>query len=150
MVNQVEAGRTQPTYRVGKRIFDYLEKVQMQNQKRVEEICNKPVVSLGPKDTVDDAMRKMKNRQISQIPILKGGTCIGLVTEDRIATLTGSDSDKTMRLERVIESPPPTVHVGHPANPMKNLLSFSKCILVMQNRKIFGIITSQDLFKLIE
>lgn len=151
MLNQIESNKAKPSYGTAKKIFEFLDKKQYKNQKTAGQICNKPLFSLTLSHTLGDAIREMEKRGISQIPILKGNTCEGMITDDGITVLINSEKfDKSTRLSRILEHEPPTVPPNHPANPLRHLIATSKCILVSEKGKIIGIITSQDLHKLIE
>ena len=149
MLNLIEKKNAKPSYDTAKRIFEFLDKMQYKNQKKAGEICAKPVFSLKSSDTLGDAIREMKKREISQIPILDGNTCKGMITEDGIIRINPDSFDRSTRLIRILEPEPPIVSSNYPANPLKYLIHISKCILVTAKGKIIGIITSQDLHKLI-
>lgn len=149
MLNLIESKKAKPSYDTAKKIFEYLDKIQYKNQKKAGEICARPVFSLKKSNTLGEAIREMKKREISQIPILDGNICEGMITEDGIIGINPESFDRSTRLVRILESEPPIVSANHPANPLKFLIGTSKCILVSEKGKITGIITSQDLHKLI-
>ena len=151
MLNQIENHVTQPSYKTAKKIFQYLEKMKWQDQKKAGEICAKPVFTLKPTDTVRDAVKEMRRRQISQIPVFSGTQCKGMITEDGITALIDSESfDKATRLQRILESTPPMVPSDYPATPLTSMIRFSKCVLVTEDGTLVGIITAQDLHKLLQ
>ena len=63
---------------------DYARKVILQgrssNTTAVREIMTAPVVTLSPDRSVDDAMRLMTERRIRHLPIVAGGTVLGVVS----------------------------------------------------------------------
>jgi CBS domain-containing protein len=46
----------------------------------LEEVCSANLVSLGPEDSVDDAVRIMRDRAIRRIPVVEAGKAIGIVS----------------------------------------------------------------------
>lgn len=46
----------------------------------IKEICSKQLVSLKPDDSVDEAVRVMRERAIRRIPVMDGGKPVGIVS----------------------------------------------------------------------
>jgi len=133
MINQIESGRSQPSYETAKRIFDSL--------------------ALKPSNTLHDAIKKMRKFSISQVPVFVGSDPVGIVTEDNIVrhiSDVGESELKNAKLEDVMEPAPPVVDFDTPANTLVPLIRFSKCILVSKKSKIYGIITATDTLKMME
>lgn len=63
---------------------DYARKVILKGRSSqstaVREIMTAPVITIGPDDTVDAAMRLMTERRIRHLPVLRGGKLIGVVS----------------------------------------------------------------------
>lgn len=43
------------------------------------EICSHDLVSLSPDDSVDDAVRLMRERAVRRLPVVEGGQAVGIV-----------------------------------------------------------------------
>ena len=70
MINQIESGRSQPSYETAKKIFESLANREgSRSTHTAGEICSKNIVTMKPNNTLDDAITKMKQSSISQIPI---------------------------------------------------------------------------------
>jgi predicted transcriptional regulator len=154
MINQIESGRSQPSYETAKKIFDNLSTLEGKSSSHIAgDFCSKEIVKLRPDNSLNDAIKKMRQRSISQIPIFDGREPIGVVTEDGIVKHI-SDNDekhlKRIKLSEVMESIPPIVDYQTPAKTLVPLIRFSKCILVSKNSKVYGIITASDTLKLME
>lgn len=154
MINQIESGRSQPSYETARKIFDNLATLEGKSSShKVGDFCSKEIVKLKPNNSLHDAIKKMRSRSISQIPIFNGKEPVGIVTEDGIVKQL-SDSDeshwKNIRLDEVMEPIPPIVDYETPANTLVPLIRFSKCILVSKKSKIIGIITASDTLKMME
>lgn len=154
MINQIESGRSQPSYETAKRIFDSLANLEGKSSShRAGEFCSRDIVKLKPSNTLHDAIKKMRNVSISQIPIFNGNEPVGVVTEESIVKYisdVGESELKNVKLENVMEPVPPIVDYDTPANSLVPLIRFSKCILVSKKSKIFGIITATDTLKMME
>jgi predicted transcriptional regulator len=154
MINQIESGRSQPSYETAKRIFDNLATLEGKSSShKAGDFCSKEIVKLKPTNSLHDAIKKMRTQSISQIPIFDGTEPVGIVTEDGIVKHL-SDSDetkwKTIKLKEVMEPIPPIVDFDTPANTLVPLIRFSKCILVSKKSKVMGIITATDTLKMME
>ncbi len=154
MINQIESGRSQPSYETAKRIFDNLAALEGKSSShKAGDFCSKDIVKLKPSNTLHDAIKKMRKLSISQILVFVGNDPVGLVTEDSIVkhiSDAGESELKNAKLEDVMEPVPPVVDFDTPANSLVPLIRFSKCILVSKKSKIYGIITATDALKMIE
>ena len=134
MINQIESGRSQPSYETAKRIFDSL-------------------ANLEGKSSSHDAIKKMHESSISQIPIFNGHEPVGVISEDGIVRHLadlGEAELKNAKLADTMEPVPPIVDYDTPANVLVPLIRYSKCILVSKKSKIMGIITASDTLKMME
>jgi len=154
MINQIESGRSQPSYETAKRIFDNLAALEGRSSShKAGDFCSKDIIKLKPSNTLHDAIKKMRKLSISQIPVFVGSDPVGLVTEDSIVkhiSDAGESELKNAKLEDVMEPVPPVVDFDTPANSLVPLIRFSKCILVSKKSKIYGIITATDALKMVE
>ena len=153
MINQIESGRSKPSYDTAKKIFENLAILEGESSSHVAgEICKTPVEKMKPSQTINDAVKKMNEMAISQIPIFDGSEPVGVVSEEglvkKLAT-TNTRQWKKTQLKDVMTSVPPILNYDTPANTLGPLLQFTKCILVSKNSKIVGIITASDTLRMI-
>ena len=65
MINQIESGRSQPSYETAKKIFDSLGKLEGESSSHTAgDFCSKDIVKLKPTNTLHDAIKKCKNYQL--------------------------------------------------------------------------------------
>jgi predicted transcriptional regulator len=153
MINQIESGRCQPSYSTARKIFEVLWSLESQSSMKAGDICSKTIAKLKTTDTLHDAIKKMQEFSISQIPVFDGTEVVGLITEDGLVKhLLDSDESqrKKIKLSEVMESRPPIVDYNIPVKTLVTLVRFSKCILVSKHSKIIGIITASDTLKMME
>lgn len=154
MINQIESGRSQPSYDTAKRIFDSLANLEGKSSShKAGDFCSKDVVKLKPSNTLHDAIKKMHESSISQIPIFNGAELVGMISEDGIVKHladVGESELKNAKLADTMEPVPPIVDYDTPANVLVPLIRYSKCILVSKKSKIIGIITASDTLKMME
>ena len=60
MINQIESGRSKPSYDTAKKIFENLAILEGESSSHVAgEICKTPVEKMKPTQTINDAIKKM-------------------------------------------------------------------------------------------
>ena len=154
MINQIESGRSQPSYETAKKIFDSLATLEGKSSShKAGDFCSKEIVKLKPTNTLHDAIKKMHKFSISQIPVFEGKDPVGVVSEDGIMKHladVGESELKQAKIKETMDSIPPIVDYDTPANVLVPLIRFSKCILVTKDSKIVGIITASDTLKMME
>ena len=154
MINQIESGRSQPSYETAKKIFDSLSNLEGRSSSHTAgDFCSKDIVKLKPTNTLHDAIKKMHNLSISQIPVFDGPDLVGVVSEDGIVKHladVGEAELKNAKLSETMDPVPPIVDYNTPANVLVPLIRYSKCILVSKKSKIIGIITASDTLKMME
>lgn len=154
MINQIESGRSQPSYDTAKKVFDSLANLEGKSSShKAGDFCSKDVVKLKPNNTLHDAIKKMHESSISQIPIFNGTELVGVISEDGIVKHladVGESELKNAKLVDTMEPVPPIVDYDTPANILVPLIRYSKCILVSKKSKIIGIITASDTLKMME
>jgi predicted transcriptional regulator len=154
MINQIESGRSQPSYETAKKIFENLAKLEGDSSSHIAgDFCSKDIAKLKPTNTLHDAVKKMHELSISQIPIFDNSEIVGLISENGIikhlADL-GEAELKKAKLYDTMEPIPPIVDYDTPANVLVPLIRYSMCILVSKKSKIVGIITASDTLKMME
>ena len=154
MINQIESGRSQPSYETAKRIFDSLANLEDKSSlHKAGDFCSRDIAKLKSSNTLHDAIKKMRKLSISQIPVFNINDPVGLVTEDSIVKHLSDTVEaelKNIKLEDVMEAVPPIIDFNTPANIVIPLIRFSKCILISNKSKIVGIITVTDTLKMME
>lgn len=153
MINQIESGRCQPSYATARKIFEALWSLDSQSSTKAGNICSKDIAKIKSTDSLHDAIKKMQELSISQIPVFDGNDVVGLITEDGIVKHL-LDSDETQRkrikISEIMDSSPPIVDYDTPVKTLVSLIRYSKCVLVSKHSKIIGIITASDTLKLVE
>lgn len=153
MINQIESGRCQPSYSTAKKIFEVLGSLENQSSMKAGDICSKEITKLKTTDSLHDAIKKMQDHSISQIPVFDGNVPVGVVSDDGIMKHladVGESELKHAKLSETMDPPPPIVDYDTPANALVPLIRFSKCILVSKKSKFVGIITASDTLKMME
>jgi signal-transduction protein with cAMP-binding, CBS, and nucleotidyltransferase domain len=54
-------------------------------QVKAAEICSEPLVTVGPNDAIDDAIRAMRQKSIRRLPVVRDGKTLGIVSMGDLA-----------------------------------------------------------------
>ena len=154
MINQIESGRSKPSYDTARRIFEALAGREASAiSQTAGSLCSEDIVRLDVQDTLHDAVRRMRQHSISQIPVFAGKDPVGVVTEDGIVRHLAGGGEAGLKgtaLRDAMEPIPPIVDHDTPAALLVPLIRYSKCILVSKKSAITGIITASDTLKIME
>ena len=67
MINQIESGRSQPSYETAKKIFEVLATKEGKSSSHTAgELCSQNIVTMKPTNTLHEAIKKMHKSSISQ------------------------------------------------------------------------------------
>ena len=106
-----------------------------------------PVVSAAPGQLVRQALGLMRLQDVSQLPVLDGGECVGSVTEYAL-TQRGLESSRFLDAvvgEVMDEAFPVVESVQHVESVQKLLSKATPAVLVRQDGVITGIVTRSDM-----
>ena len=105
------------------------------------------IVSVAPGTMVRQALRLMHQHDISQLPVMDGGSCVGSVSDWSLSA-KGLENPKLLdaTVSDVMEPPLPVVDAGQPADNVTKLLSKSNpAVLVREDGEMAGIVTRSDM-----
>jgi len=142
LIAKIESGRIDPTYSKVRKIVDVLHNMTHEKEVKAEEIMNSKVISLHPEDNIKDAIKKIKQYGISQIPVISANKVIGTISE---ATLLNALLQNRGNIVRdVMDEAPPVVSKKASIKIVSNLLTFYPLVLVADSGKLEGVITKSD------
>ena len=104
-----------------------------------------PLQSVAPGDSAHDALQKMDEQDISQLPVIEDQQFLGAVTEDRLVALVLQGEDLGARVVREVMAPPfPMVARSATIDQISGLLRGETAILVRMPDSTFEILTKSD------
>jgi cystathionine beta-synthase len=107
------------------------------------------LVSVSPQDKVADALAKMNELGLTQIPVLDDGRPVGSLRENRaLAKVVRNRHLLESAVTEVMEASFPTVDVDASAVEVMRRLQSSPAVLVEEYGRITGIITRHDVLDL--
>jgi cystathionine beta-synthase len=107
------------------------------------------LVWVSPSDKVSDALAKMNELGLTQIPVLEEGKPVGSLRENRaLAKVVRNRQLLDAPVTEVMEASFPTVDVDASAQEVTRRLQTSPAVLVEEYGRIVGIITRHDVLDL--
>jgi len=153
MINQIESGRCKPSYETARKIFEVLSSLEEKPSMRAGDICSKNVIYVSKSDSLHNAIELMHKHSVSQIPVFDTSKPVGLISEEGLIKHMVEKEErelKNMKVEDVMDPPPPIVDAMTPAKALVPLVRYSKCALVSKKGSMVGIITASDTLKMVE
>ena len=109
----------------------------------------KTLVSVTPADIVAQALEKMDDLGVTQMPVLEEGRAVGSLRENRVlAKVVRNRELLNSRVSEVMEASFPTVDVDASSSEVARRLQTNAAVLVEEYGRIVGIITRHDVLDL--
>src|SRR5215217_3665383 len=109
----------------------------------------KTLVSVTPVSTVAEALEKMDDLGLTQVPVLEEGRAVGSLRENRVLAKVVRNRDLlNSPVSEVMEASFPTVDVDASSSEVARRLQTSAAVLVEEYGRIVGIITRHDVLDL--
>ncbi len=145
-VAKIENEKVNPTLSTVNKIMKVLES---NDKVKCGKIMTKNIVSVEPDNQINKAIELMKKFNISQIPVIEKGICLGCVTEKGVIENMERNLNK-LKIRDIMEKSCPIVDSEESVEVAKLLLNYTQAILVSRKKKIVGIITKSDALSLME
>jgi predicted transcriptional regulator len=150
LIAKLEAGKIVPSYDKAKRLFDTLERMHEESGLCAKDVMTRRVWCAGENDTIKRAVSILEKKALSQLPVLRRGESVGMITERGVLARLGGEGSIDIgrdKVSAVMEEAAPSIHENTPLAIVTRLLDFSPAVLVKKKGKITGIITKSDLLK---
>lgn len=109
----------------------------------------KTIISVLPTETVAQAIAKMNENAISQLPVLEEGHSVGSLRESRLlAKLLDNRNLMNSPVSDVMGESLPVVDVDSSINDVTRELHNSPAVLVEEYKRIIGVITRHDVLEM--
>lgn len=152
LITKMEAKKVEPAYSKVKILIETLQKQERKDSKTAENIASKTVKGIQKKSTLKDAVKKIREKNISQLPVFDGEKIVGSLSEKTILQVlseSGSPNEAfAKKVSDVMDSSFPTVDAETPIELLYQTLEFFDAVIVTKQAKTIGIVTRSDLFKI--
>jgi len=152
IIARVESGKIDPSYTKMKKIFSALEKLGKGKILRARNILNKNVVSVSSNKSIRYAVKIMKKKGISQLPVIDNDVVVGSLSErdiiEKIATEENIDNISLIPVKDIMGDAFPMIDIDSSLGVISLMLEYYPALLITDSGKLKGIITKADLLKL--
>jgi len=117
--------------------------------KTVETIMHKKIVSIKPNNSFHQALELMKGKNFSQLPVIdQNKAVLGTIYQKQLADiiLEGKNPKKIL-VNQIMQPALPQIDKKTQLNHIKAILEKWPAILITEKQKVIGIMTSYDWFK---
>ena len=144
-IARIETGSLDPKLSVAGRIREVL--IQAQSPLCSQVMTTNPI-TVDARDPVSSAIRIMKKRSYSQLPVLRGNRIVGMITERDIVKNLGHDIS-TLSVQAVMsQAGVPILSASTPIASILPLFQIYQAVLVHDQGRLSGIITRSDLLRI--
>ena len=153
-ITKIEKGRISASYETVVKLFDALDLLaDRMHEVRLMDIASKDIASVQDNCTVRVATELLRSTGYSQIPVFRGDSPVGSISERGIFRHLNEE----MSIEQLSEKPVseimedsfPTVPETASIDTVSGMLTSSDAVLVTRKGRIVGMITNADLLKLV-
>ena len=153
-ITKVEQGKISASYNTVVKLFETVD--QMGDRKKeipIMDIATRDIVSVQEDSGVPEALEILKETGFSQMPVFRGESSVGSISEKVILKLISSgksmDQLSRMRVSDVMEDSFPTISENTSMEGLSSMLNTSNAVLITRKGKIIGMITRADVLKLV-
>lgn len=145
-IAKVEGGTLEPSYSRANALFRALEEMERKGEQRAADIMARRVISVKPNDRLERTVKLMRRHSISQLPVVSGKGQVGSITESGIVARMDS-LERGGKVSQAMDEPFPQVPASMPVSAVTALLKEAPAVLVVEGKRVAGIITKADLLK---
>ncbi|MFQ5620360.1 MAG: CBS domain-containing protein [Candidatus Nanoarchaeia archaeon] len=145
LIAKIESGRTDPSYTSMNKLSNALEQCRKKEQKTVQQVMTKKVVSCTPSTHIGDAIDILKKHKISQMPVMGHNRVHGFISESTILNALLENKNKKTKIDDIMEDSQPIIAKTTTLDVASHLLQFHSMLLISDKDKITGVLTRSDI-----
>ncbi len=149
LIAKIESGSLEPSFSKAQQIFQALEEAQQKEEHAAKDIMQKKVATVQAADFLPSVIKLMRTKGISQLPVLRRGNPVGLISEQGILMALADHPEKLHQLtaEDVMNDLPPVLAPDTPQKVILHLLQHYSVVLVAEKGTIIGVIAKTDILR---
>ena len=126
-----------------------LSVLRVNRKHKFKNLMTKQIISVQPNDSIELAVKLMRKYNISQLPVIERGGCVGSISEKTIVRNLDRIT-KGSKVEDIMEEPFPIVSANESLEVIRSLLDYHQAVLISEKGKLVGIVTKSDFLNLLE
>ncbi|MFH1095699.1 MAG: CBS domain-containing protein, partial [Candidatus Micrarchaeota archaeon] len=148
-LSKIEAEKAEPAYRLVRALVGVLEEYEnVQSMETLAGCYHPKPMTIGPDESVADAIKKIRRNGFSQLPVCRGGKNVGRITDSMLLSAErkyGKEGVRTRLVSQVMGPPYPLLNVQSAKSEAELMVEKIGAALVEKDGKIVGIITREDM-----
>jgi predicted transcriptional regulator len=152
LIARIENGAVDPRLSTFTAVLEALNRAERKGV-LLSEVMTTPVASVRATDTVSAAIKAMREKDISQLPVLAKGVPVGSLSDRQVVHALSEAQDAEQLAKRsvgdIMGSPFPVAGPDMSVDQAARLLEDQPAILVMEKGKLVGIVAKADLLSLV-
>ncbi len=152
LLAKIEAENVEPTYSKAQAIFAALDSLREKQETKAKELMNQKVCFAQGDEPLRDVIKVMKQKGISQMPVLVNERICGLISETALVNTMIDNPARlhSLKVSDVMEDAPPIVSSQAGLRIITELLRDAPIVLVAEKGNIKGVIAKTDLLGKVE
>lgn len=154
LIAKIESNKLDPSYSIARKILITLNKLKYKYSKKAPDIMSKNIVKVNKNDSVRKSIQLMKKKGFSQLPVFNRNHPVGRISEKIILDHISSGEDLEEIAKRkvytIMDDPFPVLDKTSPINLISEVLKYNSAIIISEKHRPVGIITKQDLLKVVK
>ncbi|MFH1683029.1 MAG: CBS domain-containing protein [Candidatus Woesearchaeota archaeon] len=148
LIAKIESGKIEPTYSKVKRIFEALNELEEKEELKAKDLMNRRVIFIKPNDIIKKVIRLMKEKGISQLPVLDQKKISGMVNEKIILeNISEGKNIAELKVKEVMDDSPPIISLETSQKIILELLKENSIVLVAEKGEVRGLISKSDILE---
>ncbi|MFH1588969.1 MAG: CBS domain-containing protein [archaeon] len=147
LIAKIESNKLDPTHSNANKIFNALDSLQKTNSFQASDFIHKGVIACNEDDSIRIVIKKMKQHEISQLPVMNNEAVVGMVSETEIIEHLIDSNNQELTVKDVMGDIPPIISMNTNEDVISSLLKFFSLVIVQDHGKIKGIITRADILR---
>ncbi|MFA5862767.1 MAG: CBS domain-containing protein [Candidatus Thermoplasmatota archaeon] len=152
LIARMESGAVDPRASTLRAVLDAMNRAERKSV-LLREVMTTPVTSVRVSDTVSVAIRVMREKGISQMPVLSKGAPVGSISDRTVvhalSEAQSADALARMPVGNIMASPFPMAGPDTSVEQAYRLLEDQPAVLVVERGKLVGIVSKADLLTLV-
>ncbi|MFB6252158.1 MAG: CBS domain-containing protein [Halobellus sp.] len=143
LIARIEGGDVDPRLSTLRRIVNALEEAEG-SVVRAADLMNETVVSVAPDDSVRFARDVMLDEGFSQLPVIRDGRPVGIISNSDIRHVQEQDDVGTLPVADVMRESVTTAEPSATLEEIDAALDHHSAVLVVEGGETVGIVTEAD------
>lgn len=152
LVARIESGNVDPRLSTLRSVVDALNNAERQGV-ALRDVMTTTIASVRGTDTVGLAIRVMREKGISQLPVLSKGVPVGSLSDRSVVHALSEAEDAAqlakLPVERIMGPPLPMADPSTSVEQAYRLLEDQPAVIVVERGKAVGIVSKADLLDLV-